>query len=338
MAVMNPQASKIAKPSSGIILKLVQYEELVLAIILALLIGFFVVQSPPAREFKTYLDLLREVSPNLIAAVGMTMLVISGELDVSIGSMLAFTGVATVTTFNQTGNMWLGILVGLLTGPIVGGINGYLVTKQKMNSLVTTLGMMYALRGLVYVFTNKTPVVDENALTGFQWLYQGDIGPIPVPVILAAILIVVMHYVLTNTEFGRNIYAIGGNQTAARVSGIRVERIKIILFIFCSFTASIGGLLIASQTSTGYFDAGSTGFELSVIAAIVLGGVSLSGGEGRLTSAVLGVLILGMTDKGLRLLGVHTTWQLVITGVVMMVAVYFHITRKKLRLKLSQRN
>jgi ribose/xylose/arabinose/galactoside ABC-type transport system permease subunit len=315
--------------------RLVQNEGIALAALLGVVIIFFAFQTPSAREVKTYLDLLREVSPNLIAAVGITLLLLAGELDVSIGSMLAFTGVATVLTFNATGNMWLGILVGILTGPLVGAIHGYLVTVQRMNSLVTTLGTLFTLRGLVYIITNKTPVVDENGFTEFNWLYQGDLGPLPVPFALALVIIVIFFVVLTQTEFGRQIYAIGGNQTAARVSGIKVERVKFSLFIIASTMAALAGLLICAQTGTGYFDAGASGFELVVIAAVVLGGVNLFGGEGRLVSAMIGVLILGITSKGLRLLNVPTTWELVVTGGVMMAAVYFHIVRKKLQSRKS---
>ena len=136
----------------------------------------------------------------------------------------------------------------------------------------------------------------------------------------------------TQTEFGRRIYAIGGNPTAARVSGIQVERTKFWLFVLCSTTAALAGLLIGAQTGTGYFDAGATGFELIVITAVVLGGVSLAGGEGSILGATLGVLILGMTGKGLRLANVYTTWQLILTGVMLMVAVYLHGLRKRLLL------
>jgi len=308
--------------------RLARSEEGILLVVLALLVAIVAGQVPSAREAGTYLDLLREVSPNLIAAVGIALLLLAGELDVSIGSMLALTGVVTIAAFNWTGSMWLGILAGLLTGPLVGLLHGYLVTIERMNSLVTTLGTMFALRGLVYVATNKTPVVDEQGFSQFQALYQGNIGPLPVPAVLALVVIALAHLVLTQTAFGREIYAIGGNETAAQVSGIRVRRVKLLLFVVCSTMAAVAGLLIAAQTDTGYFDAGASGFELLVIAAAVLGGVSLAGGEGRMTGALLGVLILGMTDKGMRLMNIYTTWVLVVTGIVMMMAVYLHGVRK----------
>jgi ribose/xylose/arabinose/galactoside ABC-type transport system permease subunit len=309
--------------------RVARHEELSLGVFFALVVVFFLVMEPSARAASIYQDLLRDVSPYLIVGVGMTLLLLAGQLDLSVGAMLAFTGVVTIAVFNRTDNMWLGILAGLLTGPLVGIVNGFLVTVVGMDSLMTTLGMMFAIRGLVYVYTDKTSVVDENGFTSFNNLWEGDLGPLPVPGIIAAVLIALAYLLLTRTQFGRDIYAIGGNQQAARVSGIRVQGVRFVLFVVSGTLAALAGLLIAAQTSTGYFDAGVQGFELIVIASVVLGGVSLAGGEGRLLSAMIGVLILGMTAKGLRLMNVHTTQQLVVTGVLMLAAVYYHRLRKQ---------
>jgi ribose/xylose/arabinose/galactoside ABC-type transport system permease subunit len=306
-----------------------RYEELGLFVLLGLVVAFFMVVEPSSRQTRVYWDLLREVSPYLIVGVGMTMLLLSAQFDLSVGAMLAFTGVVTVDVFNRTDNMWAGIVAGLLTGPLVGAINGFLVNYLRMDSLMTTLGAMFALRGLVYVYTNKTPVVDENRFTSFTRLWSRNIGPVPLPGIIAIVIIVLAYILITRTEFGRNIYAIGGNENAARVSGIPVRRVRFILFLISGSLAALAGLLVAAQTGTGYFDAGVQGFELIVIASVVLGGVSLAGGEGRLVSAMLGVIILGMTGKGLRLMNVHTTQQLVVTGIMMLIAVYYHRLRKQ---------
>jgi ribose/xylose/arabinose/galactoside ABC-type transport system permease subunit len=309
-------------------------EELSLVLILAIVVGFFLIVEPASRQGKVYWDLLWEISPTLIAAVGITMLMLAAQFDLSIGSMLAFTGVATITAMNRTDNMWTGIAIGLATGPLIGAINGFLVTWVGMQSLMTTLGMMFTLRGLVYVYTNKTPVVDENQFTQFTRLWFGKIGPIRTPVILALLLIAIAWYVLTKTEYGRNIYAIGGNQQAARISGIPVRRVMFSLFVISSCCAAIAGLLVAAQTDTGYFDAGVQGFELTVIAAVVLGGVSMAGGQGNMISAALAVVILGMIGKGMRLMGIHTTQQLLVIGVVMLAAVYYHRTRRRIAVRL----
>jgi ribose transport system permease protein len=306
-----------------------RHEELSLALFFLVVVAFFLVVEPSSRHGGIYVDLLRDTSLYLIVGVGMTLLLLAGQLDLSVGAMLAFTSVVTVDVFNRTDNMWLGILAGLLTGPLIGIINGLLVTVLGMDSLMTTLGMMFAIRGLVYVYTDKSPVVDENGFRSFNNLWDGSLGPIPVPGIIAGVLIALAYLLLTRTEFGRTIYAIGGNLQAARVSGIPVQRVRLILFIISGTLAALAGLLIAAQTSTGYFDAGVQGFELIVIASVVLGGVSLAGGEGRLVSAMIGVLILGMTGKGLRLMNVHTTQQLVVTGLLMLIAVYYHRLRKQ---------
>ncbi len=344
MAAIHPNQSApvpTARRRGGLrrrLLPAVRHEEIALLGLFLLVAAFFALAVPSARSGGTYLDLLRDASPNLIAAIGVTLLLLAGEFDLSVGSMLAFTGVVTVSTFNVTDSMWLGIAAGLLTGPLVGAINGYLVTVQGMNSLMTTLGMLFALRGLVYVWTNQTPVVDENGFTAFTGLYRGEIARIPLPGIVALALIALAWLFATRTEFGRNIYAIGGNRTAARVSGIRVQRNTFLLFVLSGTTAAIAGVLVASQTGTGYFDAGVQGFELIVIASIVLGGVSLAGGEGNLLSAMLGVLILGMVAKGLRLMNVHTTQQLVVTGIVMLLAVYLHGVRKRMLVESRRRD
>lgn len=295
-----------------------------LVILLLAVVALFWILEPSTRQQRVYWDLLREISPNLIAAIGVTMLMLAGEFDLSIGSMLAVTGVTTVVFFNSTENMWAGIVAGLATGPLVGGIHGYLVTKQKMNSLVTTLGSLFALRGMVYVYTNKMPVSDLIGFWDFQDAYYNNLGPVPLPFVLALLLVILALIVLTQTEFGRNVYAIGGNETAARVSGIRVSLIKFILFVICSSCAAIGGMLLTMQTGSGYFNAGGSGFELIVIAAVVLGGIALSGGKGSLVGTVLGVVILGMTAKGLRLMGVNTNIQLMVTGSIMILAVFMH--------------
>lgn len=333
MAAIDPAVSSKAVAVPGWkkqIARLARNEDLSLLLFFFLVVAFFLALVPSSRQAEVYFDLLRQISPFLVCGVGMTLLLLAGQLDLTVGSMLAFTGVVTVDVFNRTDNMWIGILAGLLTGPIIGAINGYLVTFQGMDPLMTTLGGMFALRGMIYIYTDKTPIVDENQFTGFTKLWSSDLGPVPVPGLIALIPILLAYFLLTRTEFGRNIYAIGGNPQAAKVSGINVRRTKFILFLISGTLAAVAGMLTTSQTGTGYFDTGVNGFELTVIASVVLGGISLNGGEGRLISAMLGVTILGMAGKGMRLMEVHITQQLIVTGILMLVAVYFHRMRKQL--------
>jgi ribose/xylose/arabinose/galactoside ABC-type transport system permease subunit len=312
-----------------------RYEELSLFLFLGFVVVLFMILEPTMRKSTVYWDLLREVSPTMVAAVGITLLLLSGEFDLTIGSMLALTGVVIIDTFNHTDSMWLGIVAGIVTGLVIGSINGILVTVVGMESLMTTLGMMFSIRGLVYVYTNQTPIIDENQFRQFTRLWFKNLGPVPVPILLAAVLIVIAYFVATRTEFGRNIYAIGGNANAARVSGINVNRVKLILFITCGLLASLAGVLYAAQTDTGYFNAG-LGFELQVLAAVVLGGASLAGGQGNIISTALAVLIIGTIGKGMRLMAIDTTQQLLVVGVVMLVAVYYHRIRKQTAARLTQ--
>jgi ribose transport system permease protein len=301
----------------------------VLLLLLAVVAIVVFILVPSAREPKTIFDLLRELSPVFIGAVGMSLLMIGGEFDLSVGSMIALVTVVTVTVFNATHNIWASVGAGLATGPIIGILIGIMVTRFGMTSLMTTLGMQFVIRGGVYVFTNKAPIQSTNIPQWFASIYHGGLGPVPTPFILAAVIIAVFYVISTQMDFGRHIYAVGGNPSASRVSGIKVSRVKFILFIICSTMAAIAGMLITAQIKTGYFDAG-LGFELTVIAAVVLGGVSLSGGQGSLMGAVLGVLILGLTNKALRLMGAATTTQMLATGLFMMFALYLHTLRARL--------
>ncbi len=332
MAAISPSVAPATQSVPGWkrrLATLARYEDSSLLMFLGVVVTFFMILEPSSRQTDVYFDLLRQISPYLICGVGMTLLLLAGQLDLTVGSMLAFTGVVTVDVFNRTDSMWIGIVAGLLTGPLIGAINGYLVTVQQMDSLMTTLGGMFTIRGLVYVYTGKKPVIDENGFTSFTRLWAADLGPVPVPGIIALVPIVIAYFMLTRTEFGRNIYAIGGNAQAARVSGINVQRTKFVLFVISGSLAALSGLLVTSQTGTGYFDSGVQAFELIVVASVVLGGVSLAGGEGRVISAMLGVAILGMAGKGMRLMEVHITQQLVVTGVLMLIAVYYHRVRKR---------
>jgi ribose transport system permease protein len=305
-------------------------EEFVLVILLLVVAVVVAIFVPDARQERVPFDLLRELSPNLVAIVGTALLMIGGEFDLSVGSMIALVTVVTMGLFNKTENIWVSGAVGLLLGPAVGTIIGIMVTRLKMTSLMTTLGMMFVIRGAVYVTTNKATVLTGDTVPdAFIALYHSSVGPIPTPAILAVALIVVFYFISTQTDFGRHIYAVGGNPSASRVSGIKVNRVKFILFVLCSTTAAIAGMLVTAQIKTGYFDAG-LGFELTVITAAVIGGIRLGGGQGGLIDAVLGVLILGLTNKALRLLGLDTTIQMLVTGLFMIFALWLHGARQRL--------
>jgi ribose transport system permease protein len=321
---------EVSTRRKSVLQRFVTSEEFVLVVLLAIVAIVVVAAIPSARQTRVPFDLLRELSPNLIAIVGMALLMIGGEFDLSIGSMIALVTVVTMGLFNKTENIWVSCAVGLALGPVIGCINGFFVTRLKMSSLMTTIGMMYVIRGAVFVATNKATVLTGDTVPdAFIAIYHSSVGPIPTPTILALALIVIFYVVSTQTDFGRHIYAVGGNPSAARISGIKVNRVKFILFVLCSTLAAVAGMLVTAQIKTGYFDAG-TGFELTIITAAVLGGIGMSGGQGGLIGAVLGVLILGLSNKALRLLGAATTTQMLVTGLFMIFALWLHGVRKRL--------
>jgi ribose transport system permease protein len=290
----------------------------------------WLVICPTFRESRTFLDLLREASPYFLSVLGVSILMISGDFDLSIGSVLAFVNVGIVVAFKYIGNMWLSIIIGLVLGLAVGAFNSLVVNQLKVSSLVATLAMMFALRGAIYIYTNQVAITVGSWPAGLQTLYYGSWAKIPIPFVISIILLIILYLILKKTAFGRNVYAIGGNIDAAMAAGINIKRTKFILFVLSSFLTSIGAVLITAQISSGYFDLGSQGWELTVIAACVLGGLSLSGGKGSLIGAVIGMGVIVLTYKGLRLMGVYTTWMLVTNGLIMIFALYAYSLRKSL--------
>jgi ribose transport system permease protein len=273
-------------------------------------------------------NVLRASSIELIAALGMTVALVAGQVDLSIGSLLAVVGVTSVMAYNDTGSLLVAILVGLAVGAAVGLVNGLLVTKIGVNALITTLGMMALLRGIGYLSTNARALQTEG--DSLKTLGVGYLGPIPVPVVIAAAFVVAVALLLNRTVFGRYLYAAGGNPEAARSAGLPVNRIYLGAFVIVAVCAAVSGLITAGRLNSFQPTIG-LGFELNVIAAVILGGTRLSGGEGSVTGTVLGVLILGALSNGLVLLDVNSFWQDVVRGTVIILAVALDELRKRRR-------
>jgi ribose/xylose/arabinose/galactoside ABC-type transport system permease subunit len=273
---------------------------------IGLLVSFlviFIFFSVTSRYFFTVRNLsniLGQISLPLIAAVGLSIVLFSGEVDISV-----------------------------LTGAFIGVINGFLVTRLKINSLITTLGMYYALRGAVYLITGKVAIAEKSGKDLFFMIGNGKLFHfLPYPSILMFSILFAFMYVMKNTSYGRRMYAVGGNAEVARAIGINVERMKFSAFVICSILASISAILLASRLGSANHLAGQ-GFEFQVVAAVVLGGVSLSGGVGSLLGAFIGVLILGIIQNGLGMLNVSTMWQLVITGSIIILSVAIDELKKR---------
>lgn len=293
--------------------------EAMLVIFLAIVVAFFALKS----EFFLGLDNLRNillaVSVLSVLAFPSTMLIISGNFDLSVASNAAFTGMLfAVVTDGGKEHIALGILAALVGGLFIGLLNGGLVTGVRVNSLITTLGTLAIFRGLAKILSNGQTL----RVTGFDWMGKSEWFGIPVAIYIMLFVAVVLAFVLRNTVYGRNIYAIGANAVAARLVGIRNNATVFATFLLTGFLGGVAGLMLTSQLTAASPIAG-LGLELSVVSAVVLGGASLYGGRGTILGTILGVLILGTVNNGMTLIGLSSFWQEVARGVILILAVAF---------------
>ncbi|MCK5569631.1 MAG: ABC transporter permease [Spirochaetes bacterium] len=315
--------------SYGALRRIFSINEFGLLVSLIVIFAFFSISSKYFLTVRNISNILGQISLPLITAVGFSMLLICGEVDISIGSLQAVAALPFLVLLNATGSFLLGALAAIILGAAVGVINGVLVTKFKINSLITTLGMYYALRGAVYLITRKVPIADSSGNEIFFLIGNGKLFHFfPYSAILMFVILFLFMYIMKNTTYGRRIYAVGGNSDVARAIGINVEKMKLSAFILCSILASISAILLASRLGSANHLAG-IGFEFQVVAASVLGGVSLAGGIGTLLGAFIGVFIIGIIQNGLGMLEVYTMWQLVITGSIIIMSVAIDELKKR---------
>ncbi|PJW13267.1 ribose ABC transporter permease [Geobacillus sp. Manikaran-105] len=291
------------------------------------LIGLFllcIVLSILSDDFLTmdnWLNLLRQVSINALIAFGMTFVILTGGIDLSVGSVLALSSAITAGMMAQGMNGFVAILVGLLAGMVMGVLNGVIITKGKVAPFIATLATMTAFRGLTLVYTDGRPITgfaSDDIM--FQMIGRGYFFGIPVPIILMLTVYIALYVVLKKTTFGRHTYAIGGNEEASRLSGLRVDRLKIYVYALTGALSALAGLILTSRLNSAQPTAG-TAYELDAIAAVVLGGTSLSGGRGWIFGTLVGALIIGVLNNGLNLLNVSSFYQQVIKGAVILLAV-----------------
>lgn len=253
-----------------------------------------------------------------IASLGAALVIITGGIDLSVGSIMGLAGVVSAFLSSHGGGTFISLLGGILVGVIAGFINGVLVAKAKLAPFIVTLGMLSICRGLVYVVTGGWPM--QGLTDGILFLGQGFFLGIPMPVIIMVLCLIVMQILLQYTTFGWYVYSIGGNEEATRLSGIFVDRIKIYVYMLSGTMAAISGVLLTARLGVGETTAGN-GYELNVIAALVLGGVSLTGGKGSAISALFGAALMGILRNGLVLMGVSSFWQQIVIGTVIILAV-----------------
>ena len=288
----------------------------------ALMIVAVIVFLTFANEFfltpRNLLNVGRQASVVAIVALGQALVIISRGLDLSVGSVIGLSAVVAAWVARATGSQELSLLAGLGTGALVGAINGGLFTRLNINPFIATLGTLSIARGIALLITGGIPIPFGGGIADF--LGAGRLYTVPVSLILMLVLAVVFHVFASRTRIGRNIYAIGDNPTAARLAGIDVEGTRMLVFILCGLLAGLGGIILAGNLASANPDLGR-GYELDVIAAVILGGTALSGGRGSIHGVVLGALLMALLSNAFVLLGLSAHWQVVSKGLVIIIAV-----------------
>ncbi len=286
---------------------------------LAIIIVVISILSPAFLTEYNILSVLRQASINGLIAFGMTFVILSAGIDLSVGSILAFSSMVMAIAINSGINSPIAILIGLIIGALVGMFNGILIAKGKLQPFIVTLGSMMVFRGLTLYISNGVPVSQlGDGMIG--WIGRGYIFGIPVPVYILLMVFGIFVFVLRKTVFGKRIYAIGGNVKAAHLTGINVKTNLIYIYTISGLLAALAGVILTSRVDSAVPTAG-TSYELTAIAATVIGGASLAGGKGKATGTFIGILILAILINSLNLLGTSSYLQQVITGVIIVIAV-----------------
>lgn len=265
-------------------------------------------------------NLLRQVSINALISFGMTFVILTGGIDLSVGSILALSS-ALMGSFIVGGmDPILAIVVACLIGTVLGAVNGVIVTVGRVAPFIATLATMTVFRGLTLVYTNGNPISGLTENQAFLDFGQGYFFGIPVPAVVMLIMFAILYFILTKTPLGRKIYAVGGNEKVSFIAGIKIERVKIFCYSVTGMLCGLAGAILTSRLNSAQPTAG-TGYELDAIAAVVLGGTSLSGGKGRIVGTLIGALIIGTLNNGLNILNVSSFYQQVVKGIVILLAV-----------------
>jgi ribose transport system permease protein len=291
-----------------------------IALIVELIV--FSILSPHFLTTENLLNVSLQVSITAIIAAGMTFVILTGGIDLSVGSLLALAGILTTDAmklpFPIQVSFPLALLVGLFVGALSGGLAGALITRFNITPFIVTLSLMTVWRGVAFVYTEGRPIWELP--DAFAVLGSGRMLGIPIPSIIMIVVFIVSHIVLTKTRFGRHVYAVGGNKEAARLAGIRTDKVLVQVYMVCGLLSALSGILLASRMNSGQPNTG-VGYELDVIAAVVAGGTSLFGGRGSIIGTFIGAMLIAVLRNGLNLLNVGSYVQQVIVGVVILLAV-----------------
>lgn len=294
---------------------LVKYKSLFGLLVLCIILSIL---TPRFLTINNLRNVFTQVSVNAIIAAGMTFVILTGGIDLSVGSILAIAGAVAAAIVKSTGNVFLAVIAALAIGAIIGLINGIIIARGKIQAFIATLVGMTVFRGVTYVFTNGTPV--SGLGQKFMVLGNDQILGVPIPVIITVIIFLLSYYILDQTRYGRYVYSIGGNEDTARLSGINTNKVKTLVYVISGIMAAVSGIIVTSRIGSASPNAG-TGFELDAIAAVVLGGTSLAGGEGSIIGTIIGAVIIGVLNNGLNLMNVSPFYQLIVKGLVILLAV-----------------
>ena len=295
---------------------------------LVVLVIFVTIMNPSFMSPTNLLNLLRQVSTNALIAFGMTFVIITGGIDLSVGSTLALSSALMAGMIASGLNPVLAMGMGLVLGAFSGACNGVMITKGKMAPFIATLATMTIYRGLTLVYTDGNPITGIGDSFIFKYMGRGYLFGIPFPVVVMLLFFGVLYVLLHKMTFGRKTFALGGNEKAAFIAGIKSDRIKIAIYSISGLMAAVAGIIITSRLNSAQPTAGNA-YEMDAIASVVLGGTSLSGGRGRLVGTLIGALIIGTLNNGLNLLGVSSFYQQVVKGVVIIIAVLLDRKNKK---------
>lgn len=305
-----------------------RWQSIVGAIIVFLVLFIlFSLSCPSFLSFDNIVGTLRQVSILVIVSLGLTFVIIAGQIDLSVGSAVGLAGVVSGLLISKLNfSVEMGILMAVVVGGILGLLNGLTVTYLKIPSLIATLGTMTIIRGITFIVSDGKPIyaLPEK----FLYLGRGYVGIIPFPLIIMAVLVVLFYIIQRTTRFSVYMYAIGGNRIASRLSGINDRKYINLIFLFSGMLTGLAGVMLASRLGCGLPTAG-VGFEMSVITAVLIGGTSINGGVGSLQGTLLGCLIIGFLQNGLVLLNIHSYYQMLINGLILLIAVGMDTARNK---------
>ncbi|ENC6710241.1 ribose ABC transporter permease [Vibrio harveyi] len=298
---------------------LIEQKSLIALLFLIVVVSFL---NPNFFTVDNILNILRQTSVNAIIAVGMTLVILTAGIDLSVGSVLALCGAFAASMIALEVPVFIAVPTALFAGAALGAISGIIIAKGKVQAFIATLVTMTLLRGVTMVYTDGRPISTgfTDTADAFAWFGTGYALGIPVPVWLMVIVFAAAWYLLNHTRFGRYVYALGGNESATRLSGINVDRVKIGVYAICGMLAALAGIIVTSRLSSAQPTAGM-GYELDAIAAVVLGGTSLMGGKGRIMGTLIGALIIGFLNNALNLLDVSSYYQMIAKAVVILLAV-----------------